>query len=127
VPSVCRRIAALLVIACLGAGLPASLAVAQDAGDEQYQDPFAGTSKPKPKPKPGSQTTTAPSGTAAPLSSTPQSSAGQSANSASATTAAADPSELPRTGLDVRIPLAAGAALLLIGLLLRLRTRPERS
>src|SRR5437870_1718981 len=40
VPSVCRRIVVLLVVALLGVGGPVAAAHAQGAGDQQYQDPF---------------------------------------------------------------------------------------
>jgi LPXTG-motif cell wall-anchored protein len=147
VPSVCRRIAALLAVACLGACAPVTSALAQGAGDQQYQDPFgssgsSGSSKPKTS-KPKTQTT--PSGSLAPLSPSPQTSgasgsgsgggsASGSAGTSSGTGTAAAPavpaagtaSSLPNTGLDTRVLLLGGAALLLVGLGLRLRSAPER-
>ena len=147
VPSVCRRIAALLAVACLGACAPVTSALAQGAGDQQYQDPFgssnsSGTSKPKTS-KPTTQTT--PSGSLAPLSPSPQTSSGSGSSngtasgsagtsagtgtataSAPAAPAAGAASSLPNTGLDTRLLLLGGAALLLVGLGLRLRSAPER-
>jgi LPXTG-motif cell wall-anchored protein len=145
VPSVCRRIAALLAVACLGACAPVTSALAQGAGDQQYQDPFgssgsSGSSKPKTS-KPTTQTT--PSGSLAPLSPSPQTSSGSSSGTASgsagtsagtgtatasapAAPAAGAASSLPNTGLDTRVLLLGGAALLLVGLGLRLRSAPER-
>src|SRR4051794_3596908 len=43
VPSVCRRIVVLLVVALLGAGVPVTAVHAQGAGDQQYEDPFGGS------------------------------------------------------------------------------------
>src|SRR4051794_32057082 len=43
VPSVCRRILVLLVVALLGAGVPVTAVHAQGAGDQQYEDPFGGS------------------------------------------------------------------------------------
>jgi LPXTG-motif cell wall-anchored protein len=141
VPSVCRRIAVIVVLACLCAGLPASVVLAQDAGDQQYQDPFAGsttTTKTSSKPKSQTQTTTTPSEelTPAPQTSGPGSSGssgsgGSSGSSATtttptATTPAASSGGLPNTGVDARVLLLAGGALLLLGLGIRLRTTPER-
>jgi hypothetical protein len=143
VPSVCRRIAALLAVACLGACAPVTSALAQGAGDQQYQDPFgssgsSGSSKPKTS-TPKTQTT--PSGSLAPLSPSPQTSGGSGTASGSAgtssgtstatatapaTPAAGTAASLPNTGLDTRVLLLGGAALLLFGLGLRLRSAPER-
>jgi hypothetical protein len=140
VPSVCRRIAALLAVACLGVAAPVTPALAQGAGDQQYQDPFgnsgsgssgsgSGSSKPK--------TQTNQSGSdIAPLSPAPQTAGGSSSGSSgtagsagSGTTTAPSPAatgSLPNTGLDARVLLLGGVALLLFGLGLRLRSAPER-
>jgi hypothetical protein len=135
VPSVCRRIVAVLAVACLGAAAPVTLALAQDAGDQQYQDPFGGSTTTKSKPKSGRQkTTTTPGEDLSPLSPSPQTSGQASPSGTSGTSTTPTPSAagaaneagLPNTGVDARLLLVAGAVLLLIGLGLRLRTTPER-
>ena len=98
-------------------------ALAQGAGDEQYQDPFGGESQPSPTATPAptrapsaptqsqSQPTPAPvpapATTAAPAPSTPVQSAPSSART------------LPYSGADVGLLALAGAALLAAGLALR--------
>jgi LPXTG-motif cell wall-anchored protein len=142
VPSVCRRIVALLVVACLGAVAHASPALAQGAGDQQYEDPFGGSQTSTTKGSSGSGTsTTPPSGDLQPLSPSPQNagsgsgssgsgSSGSGSGSGSSTSNQATPAAtaqgLPNTGADARVVLFSGAALLLIGLGLRLRSAPER-
>ncbi|MBA2516106.1 MAG: hypothetical protein H0V22_02100 [Solirubrobacterales bacterium] len=107
--------------------LTPSTAVAQSAGDDQYQDPFGDeapqAAPPAPSaPSPGPE----PDGT----SSAPEPATG--ANDAEAAPAApatvAPPAstsspagELPRTGADAGILGAGGAALVLCGIALRLR------
>lgn len=100
---------------------PAAAVAQNGAGDEQYQDPFAGGSSqpaanPKPKPQPTQQ----------------QSQPAQQAAPQPATTASTSPQpaarsgELPRTGFDV-IPVAlAGVALVAAGLALRRRAAHGR-
>jgi LPXTG-motif cell wall-anchored protein len=117
--------------------VPVTLALAQGAGDQQYEDPFGGSGTSTTKSTPKTQTTT-PSSTLAPLSPSPQSSGngstGSSGSSGTATTPststtpapAATAQGLPNTGADARVLLLAGGALLLIGLGLRLRSAPER-
>ena len=85
--------------------LPAA-AVAQSAGDEQYEDPFAGeqpapTSTPAPAPSLGS-------GTAQPAPPAP------APNPAA-------PAQLPRTGANLPLVVLAGAFLLACGARVRLR------
>jgi LPXTG-motif cell wall-anchored protein len=141
VPSVCRRIVVLLVVALLGVGGPVTAAYAQGAGDQQYQDPFgnddSGTSTTKSKPKSGSS-----DGDIAPLSQAPQTSgsgssgsssgssgtsSGTAGTSASGTpTTSATAGTLPNTGLDTRVLLLAGGVLVLLGVGLRMRNAPER-
>jgi hypothetical protein len=94
------------------------------AGDQQYQDPFGSSSPSKPKPKPsrqGSGTTTAPSLTQAPPAS---STTAQSTPALGTSTPEIRRTELPRTGLDVRKVALAGVVLVLLGVALRLRSRP---
>jgi LPXTG-motif cell wall-anchored protein len=141
VPSVCRRIAALVAVLCLGASVPATTALAQGAGDQQYQDPFgdpgSGSSDSGSSGSGGSGTQTDQGGSIEPLSPSPQTSGGSSSGSGTAGTGssgtAATPStapqatgSLPNTGLDTRVLLLGGAALLIVGLGLRLRSAPER-
>jgi LPXTG-motif cell wall-anchored protein len=142
VPSVCRRIVVLLVVALLGVGGPVTAAYAQGAGDQQYQDPFgnddSGTSTTKSKPKSGSG-----DDDIAPLSQAPQTSgSGSSGTSGSGTsgtssgtagttasgtpTTSATAGTLPNTGLDTRVLLLAGGVLVLLGVGLRMRNAPER-
>ena len=114
-----RRIAAL-VAAGLLAG-PAS-ALGQSAGDEQYQDPFAGeeqggsgddgTSAPEPAPEPAAPP--APAADPAPSS------------TESDPTAPETQAELPRTGSDTGLILLGGTILVAGGVALRVRVR-ERS
>jgi LPXTG-motif cell wall-anchored protein len=112
-----RRIAALaasLVVALA----PAAAHAQNGAGDEQYQDPFAGGSQQPAKPKPKQQAT--------PVKPVPhqqvqsQPSAQQAAPSAQQRSTGSG-GELPRTGFDV-VPLAlVGVALVAAGVLLRRR------
>jgi hypothetical protein len=106
-----RRIAALIVVAAFA--LP-SAALAQSAGDEQYQDPFGGdqaASTPTPTPAGGTaQAAPAPAPAAAPTAAAAQ---------------AAPAQQLPRTGGDPITPAVAGFWLLLGGVALRARVRPR--
>jgi LPXTG-motif cell wall-anchored protein len=104
------RLVALLVALALLA-LPA-LALADSAGDNQYSDPF-GNSQPA---------QTAPTTTQPPLAPPSNATTSQPSSSAAPTASSSDPnSELPRTGLDVRVVGAIGVLLLGSGLLLRRR------
>jgi LPXTG-motif cell wall-anchored protein len=145
VPSVCRRIVVLLVVALLGAAVPVTAAHAQGAGDQQYQDPFggegdSGSSGSGSSGSGGSGSSgSSGSGSVEPLTPAPQTSggssgsgsgtAGTSAQSGAATTSPSSPaatSQLPNTGLDARVLVLAGIVLVLVGLGLRLRNAPER-
>ena len=111
-----RRIVTLTVALVLAAP---GAAFAQSAGDEQYQDPFAGDDQeqatPTPTPAPdtpvssddGTQTTAQ----AAP---TPTAASGS---------AAAAQEQLPRTGNDPIMPAVAGFWLLIGGVALRAKVR----
>jgi LPXTG-motif cell wall-anchored protein len=116
-----NRIAALAVSIALAAA-PAAARAQNGAGDEQYQDPFAGGSQqPAAKPKPKQQAT--------PVKPVPhqqvQSSAQQAAPSAQQSSSDSR-GELPRTGFDV-VPLALlGVALVAAGLVLRRRANHGR-
>jgi len=134
VPSVCRRIVVLLVVALMGVGGPVATAYAQGAGDQQYQDPLGNSDSDSN----GSSDTGSSNDNLAPLSPSPQtsgsdtpSSSGSTSGTARSSTTATTPSSataptLPNTGLDTRVLLLAGAVLLLAGVGLRMRNAPER-
>ncbi|HTE62538.1 MAG TPA: hypothetical protein VK631_19435 [Solirubrobacteraceae bacterium] len=118
-----RRLTVLAAVVALIAAAPAPVpALAQSAGDEQYEDPFAGqdpggsddeTQQPAPEP-------------AEPAQSAPEPAAESSTPATPAATPASQQAELPRTGLDAAPILAIGAVLLAGGVALRVRLR-ERS
>ena len=115
------RIAALVAAGALAA--PAS-AVAQSAGDEQYQDPFAGEDQGQSQgggDGGGAQQPTAP----APSAPAPEA-APAPAPSAPAPAPAASQSQLPYTGAETGAIMLAGTILLAGGIALRVRLR-ERS
>jgi LPXTG-motif cell wall-anchored protein len=134
VPSVCRRIVVLLVVALMGVGGPVATAYAQGAGDQQYQDPLGNSDSDSN----GSSDTGSSNDNLAPLSPSPQtsgsdtpSSSGSTSGTARSPSSATTPSSataptLPNTGLDTRVLLLAGAVLLLAGVGLRMRNAPER-
>jgi LPXTG-motif cell wall-anchored protein len=149
VPSVCRRIVVLLVVALLsvGAGVGGSVSAhAQGAGDQQYQDPFGGDDSGSGNgdnsssgSNSGSSGSSDSGGDVEPLTPAPQTSGGSGSSgsgsasgsgTASGTTAGtattAPAATLPNTGLDTRVLLLGGAVLVLLGVGLRLRNAPER-
>lgn len=108
-----RRIAALAVTASL-LGSPAAALAQNGAGDEQYSDPFSGTSTTsKPKAKPQAQA--APSATTTQQPAPAPSSAATSTPSATAQQGAG---QLPRTGFDVLPLVLLGVALIGTGAVL---------
>ena len=111
-----RRVAALVVAATLA--LPGA-AFAQSAGDEQYEDPFAGEDQEQAEPTPDPDTPTSSDSSQEPTTA--------QATPTTATTAQAQPGQeqLPRTGGDVVLPAVAGFWLLLGGVTLRARVRPR--
>jgi LPXTG-motif cell wall-anchored protein len=114
------RLAVLVAAALLAAPAPA---LGQSAGDEQYEDPFAGEEQSQPEP-------TATPAPAAPAPE-PETAAPEPVPEAGSTTAPAPAAtqaqaQLPRTGLDAAPILAAGVLLLGGGIALRVRLR-ERS
>jgi LPXTG-motif cell wall-anchored protein len=109
-----RRIAALAVAALLAAP---GAAGAQNAGDDQYQDPFAGeeqeqTQQPEQEPAAPAQEPAAPEAQAPPADAAP-----------AAPAQPGQPAQLPYTGSDAAVLLAAGTVLLAGGVALRLRVR----
>jgi LPXTG-motif cell wall-anchored protein len=115
-----RCLTALLVALALLA--PAS-AFAQSAGDNQYQDPFGGSSGGQSGSSGGSQggSSSGSSGTTTAQAPAPAPTAAPVAQAAQQTTTAAP--ELPRTGHDPITPAVAGFWLLLGGVALRARLR----
>jgi hypothetical protein len=108
-----------MAVALLLALAPAT-ALADGAGDEQYQDPLTAPSTPKKQQKKASTapaaTTTAPAAATAPVTTTaPQ----------PTSTASASPEELPRTGAPAGLIGLGGAALIASGTALRRRTAAQ--
>jgi LPXTG-motif cell wall-anchored protein len=102
----------LVPLTCaLALAFPAS-ALAQGAGDDQYQDPFADQS-------PQTQSSPAPQSSAPADQAAPQSSSGSAAAAPSASAAAP---ALPYTGTEAGLTAVGGGLLLLAGLALRRRT-----
>jgi LPXTG-motif cell wall-anchored protein len=140
VPSVCRRIVVLLVVALLGVGGPVTAAHAQGAGDQQYQDPFGNDdgSSDSGSGNSNSGSSNSDDEDITPLSPSPQTSGGSTSGSSGTSTGTSTPAPagptpssatagtLPNTGLDTRVLLLAGAVLVLLGAGLRMRNAPER-
>ncbi|HEV8153385.1 MAG TPA: LPXTG cell wall anchor domain-containing protein [Solirubrobacteraceae bacterium] len=129
-----RRLAAPLA-ALIFAAAPAT-AFAQNAGDEQYADPFGNSSQSgggggsSNSGSGGSSQSSGSTGSGvagtqnqAQLQATPSTSG---ATPATSSQAAGSSGQLPRTGLDVGVVAALGAALLLGGLALRRRSADAR-
>lgn len=111
-----------MLLCVLMLALP-SAASAQSAGDNQYQDPFAGQAPSNSTPKQAPSGGGANSGATA--QATPQ--AGQQAAqpSSATTTQTQSSATLPRTGFSTALPLAYGLVLLLGGAALRRGARPR--
>ena len=108
------RPAVALVLALFALALPA-VAVAQNAGDEQYADPFGQTDQPSEsqgEPADGTQEQAAPAPEPAPAA------PAQEQEQAVASQDVAAPT-LPRSGLPAHVLAGAGALLLAAGLTLR--------
>jgi hypothetical protein len=116
-----RRLAALIAVLALAA--PASSA-AQSAGDDQYEDPFAGenggSAPSRQQPAPAAA---APESEPAPQAAAP---AAQAAPQPAVSAAAPARTQLPYTGRDAAPALIAGTLLLAGGVALRLRLREPR-
>ena len=119
-----RRLATLVAAGLLAA--PAS-ALGQSAGDEQYEDPFAGEDQQE-QPSPDTPVSSDGSEEPAPAPAEPAPAAtGQEpAPAPAAESASATAAQLPNTGADAGAVLFAGTILLAGGVALRLRLR-ERS
>ena len=112
----------LLCIAALLCALAApSAALAQGAGDEQYQDPFGDEQS---QPEPTATATPAPAQAAPAPTATP--STAQQAPSQPAPAPAPAGQQLPRTGADAAWLALAGAVLLAAGIALRRRADHQR-
>jgi hypothetical protein len=99
------------------------VAVAQNAGDDQYADPFGNLPEDQGGGDPGAGAPAEPQAAPAPEGSA----AAPVAPSTEASPAAGPAQQLPRTGLPAGVPAALGVALLGSGLLLVfLLGRPER-
>jgi LPXTG-motif cell wall-anchored protein len=120
-----RRLAALVAAGLLAAPAPA---LGQSAGDEQYEDPFAGEHQEQQsggsggavEDGGGSTEPAAPEPVAPAPAATGQEPAPASAESGTAPTAQP---QLPNTGADAGAVLLAGSVLLAGGIALRLRLR----
>ena len=116
----------LLIVAALLCALAApAAALAQGAGDEQYQDPF-GDEQSEPTPAPTATPAPAQSAPSAPAPTATPSAAQAPAQAAPVPAAPALAAELPRTGTDAGWPALAGAVLLAAGLALRRRADLQR-
>lgn len=122
-----------LLLMCPLLAVPAA-ALGQSAGDEQYQDPLGGGGggeQPVPEPAPAPAPDSAP--TPAPTPEAPDATGSVPApidpgTSTSPGVTADGGATLPYTGIDARLPTSAGAILLGLGMLLRLRlSGPLRS
>src|SRR4051812_50107748 len=93
-----------MLVAGLLAALPAPVALAQSAGDDQYQDPLGGGGNSGGNSQPSTPSQPAQSG-------------GGSSRAAAPSKAPRAPRSVPlaRTGVDARIPPAAGLVLLIGG------------
>jgi LPXTG-motif cell wall-anchored protein len=108
-PSRIVLVVGLLVAVFALAGAPAW---AQSAGDEQYDDPFAGQEDQ------GSSSQPAPTATAAPAPAAAQAAPAPAPAPAAPTATAA---QLPRTGAETLLTALAGVGLVMAGVGLRLR------
>jgi LPXTG-motif cell wall-anchored protein len=116
-PSPRRRLAALVATLAVAAVAPAP-AGAQSAGDDQYQDPFAGQGGGEPAPS----ATPAPEGEAPPAAAPPAEAPAPVTAAPAAPAAVSTQAPLPYTGSETVLVALAGAALLLAGLALRALT-----
>ena len=110
----------LIIVALLCALAAPSAALAQGAGDDQYQDPFGDEQ---------SQEEPTPTATPAPAPAQPapaQPAPAQPAPAPAQAPPTAQSQQLPRTGVDAGWIAFAGAALLAAGIALRRRAHVQR-
>lgn len=128
-----RNLAAALCVLAFAVS-PAHALAQSGAGDDQYQDPFAGQND-----SGGSDSGSNSGGSSDSGSSSGDSGAGLSdsppdaslttpppLDPAASTSATSSQATLPNTGVDTRLLVGAGIALLFVGIGLRLRTADER-
>jgi hypothetical protein len=122
-----RRLTVLAaLLACIAAAPAPVPALAQSAGDDQYEDPFAGQDPGGSQQEEQQQTPAPePAAPAEPAQSAPAPAAESSTQSTPAAESASQQPELPRTGLDAAPILALGAVLLGSGIALRVRLREQ--
>jgi hypothetical protein len=122
-----RRLAALIAALALAAPAPAA---AQSAGDDQYEDPFAGenggSAPARQQDREPAPAAPAPASEPAPQSAPPAAQAPPAAPQPAVSAAAPAPAQLPYTGRDAAPALIAGTLLLAGGVALRLRLRDPR-
>jgi hypothetical protein len=109
-----RRIVSLAAVLLV---LTPAAALAQSAGDEQYQDPFQDQGQATPTATPAAaQPAQTPAAPAAPAATAP---------APAAAAAPAQAAQLPRTGWDAAVPGVYGLILLSAGGVLRARVRRD--
>jgi len=119
-----------VLTAAVLAGPAAAHAQSGGAGDNQYQDPFGGSSGSSSKATPHKSSSSSSSSSLSQSSGLPSSSgtsatSSTSSSTSSTTSATSATGQLPNTGSDPRLIILAGLALLLFGIGLRLRTADE--
>ena len=114
----------LCIVTLLCAFAAPAAALAQGAGDEQYQDPFGEEQSEQPDPAPAATATPAPAPAQAPSAPAPTATP-SAAQAAPAAPVPAPSGQLPRTGAEAAWLALAGAVLLATGLALRRRADRE--
>jgi hypothetical protein len=136
VPASRRLLTWILVLAALGLAVPAATLASGgggSAGDQQYTDPFAGSSNPasttsthtttRPAPAPTTTPATTPAPPATSTAPAPPAAPTASTGTSAATATTARPTTLPFTGYDSWLAGGLGVAMVGGGVLLRRRAR----